>query len=398
MKLLSTILFIFVSISSFSQEFTHSGTIFDGNEKGVQNIEVQLHTKNISSYEISNPTYTNFNYNGGTSINGCDDCVQGPFNIGFSFTFFGNQYTQFYVSSNGWIGFSAGQTNGYVAQFIPNAGAPKNAILADWEDLFPNTGNMNFYVIGSSPNRKLVFNFNSVPHYGCRSNLHTFQIVLSETTNIIDVNLQNKPLCGGNSATLGLTNSSGTKVVPVGGKNASTWSISQGTTYRFTPATIQPEFTLNRSVFTNVNGFYSFSSTGLDINNFEFKILIPPPSTLSQLTNEDANYPIQLILGKVSYKSKDFYIFDVNNDGIITVSDNYLIHKRKNNLISSWSLVPKVRFFNSTEWNTIKNGTTNLKSSISGVESVTINSPTRNGTTNFYLLTTGYLNANKLIY
>jgi hypothetical protein len=52
------------------------------------------------------------------------------------------------VSSNGWIGFSAGQTNGYTAQFLPNGGAPKNAILADWEDLLPNTGNMNYYTTG----------------------------------------------------------------------------------------------------------------------------------------------------------------------------------------------------------------------------------------------------------
>lgn len=398
MKFLSTILLVLTSISLFSQEFSHSGTIFDGNEKGVQNIEVQLFTRNISSYEITNPTYSNFNYNGGTTITGCDDCVQGPYNIGFNFTFFGNQYTQFYVSSNGWIGFSPGQTNGYVAQFIPNGSAPKNAILADWEDLLPNTGNMNFYVTGVAPNRKLVFNFNSVPHYGCRSNLHTFQIVLSETTNVIDVNFQNKPLCGGSSATLGLTNITGNQVVPVGGKNASTWNITQGTSYRFTPATIQPEFTLNRSVFTNSNGFYNFSSTGLDINNFEFRIIIPSPVTLSQLTDEDANYPIQLVLGKVLFKSKDFYIFDVNDDGILTVSDTYLIHKRKNNLINNWPSVPKVRFFNSTEWNTIKNSTINLKSSIFGVQSVTINSPARNGTTNFYLLTTGYSNINKLIY
>jgi hypothetical protein len=382
----------------YGQEFSHSGVIYDSEERGVENVEVQLLTRSISSYEITNPTYSNYNYGGGTSVSGCDDCVQGPYNIGFNFTFFGNTYSQFYVSSNGWIGFSAGQTNGYVAQFIPNGGAPKNAILADWEDLFPNTGNMNYYVTGTAPNRVLVFNFNNVPHYGCRSNLHTFQIVLHETTNRIDINFQSKPLCGGNSATLGLTNITGSQVVPVGGKNATLWSITQGTSYRFTPSTVQTEFIFNRSVFTNINGQYNFTSTGLDINNFEFKIHVPAPYTKTQLTNTDGNFPIELILGRTPIKSKHYYGLDVNDDGKITVSDAYLIHQRKNGLISTWGSYPDLRFFSSTEWTTIKNGTTNLKSTITGTQSVTINSPVRGGSTNLYLITTGYRNNNKLFY
>lgn len=392
------ILFSLCSILSlWAQEFAYSGYVYDGNEVGVQNIKVELHTKSISNYSISNPTYSNYNYGGGTSVTGCDDCVQGPYNIGFNFTYFGNTYSQVYVSSNGWVGFSAGQTNGYVAQFIPNSSAPKNAIMADWEDLFPNTGNMNYYTTGTSPNRVFVFNFNNSPHYSCRTTYYTFQIVLYESSNVIDINVASKPNCNNNASTMGLTNSDGTKVVPVGGKNATVWSISSGTTYRFTPSTVQTSFSLNRNVYTNSSGYFVFTSTGLDINNFEFRIDIPTPTTTSSLTSTDANHPTDIVLGKTTLTSKEYYRADINNDSRITVSDAFLIYAKKSGLISNFSL-PSVRFFTSSEWTTIKNNTSNLKSTIPGSSSVTINSPVRNGSSNFYLLTTGFSNKNKLTY
>lgn len=396
--LLRGLLMGILSWSVSAQEFTHSGFIYDGNEVGVEGVKVELHTRSISSYEITMPTYSNYSYAGGTSVTGCDDCVQGPFNIGFNFTYFGNTYTQFYVSSNGWIGFSPGQTNGYVAQFLPNNSAPKNAILADWEDLFPSAGQMNYYVTGTSPNRKMVFNFNGVPFYGCRSTTVVWQIVLNETSNEIDINFQSKPQCGGYAATLGLTNSTGAQVVPVGGKNAVQWSINQGTSYKFSPSTIQTEFTLNRSVFTANNGNYNFTSTGLDINNYEFRIIIPAPTTVSNISFTDASYVSDLVLAKTPITSKEYYRMDINNDGKITISDSYLlfgiISGSKNNSI----LTPSLRFFSTTEWSNIKNSTTNLKSTISGVQTFTILNPVRGGSTNLYLLTTGFSNKNKLTY
>ena len=392
-------LFLFVTTLGLNaQEFSHSGYVYDGNEIGVQNIDVQLHVRNTSSYEITNPSYSNFNYVGGTSVTGCDDCVQGPFNIGFTFNYFGNNYTQFYASSNGWIGFSPGQTNGYVAQFLPNGSAPKNAIIADWEDLFPSTGQMNYYVSGVSPNRRMIFNYNSVPFYGCRSTVVTWQIVLHETTNKIDVNLLSKPSCGGSGATMGLTNIDGTRVVPVGGKNAVAWSISQPTTYSFTPSEIQTDFTLNRTVKTDLNGRYIFSTTGLDINNYQFKIVVPTPNTTSLFLNQDGGHVIDLVLGRQSITAKEYYRLDLNNDGIISVSDAFYSYSLVSGLKNSFGSLPSVRFFTQSEWNTIKTSTLNLKTSIPGLQTMSILSPVRNGTTNFYLLTTGYSNKTKLTY
>jgi hypothetical protein len=399
MKTIIRNIFLFVmALGVNAQEFSHSGYVYDGNEIGVQNIEVQLHIRNTSSYEITNPSYSNFNYVGGTSVTGCDDCVQGPFNIGFTFNYFGNNYTQFYASSNGWIGFSPGQTNGYVAQFLPNGSAPKNAIIADWEDLFPSTGQMNYYVSGTSPNRRMIFNYNSVPFYGCRSTVVTWQIVLHETTNKIDINMISKPLCGGSGATMGLTNIDGTRVVPVGGKNAVAWSINQPTSYSFTPSQIQTDFTLNRTVKTDLNGRYIFSSTGLDINNYQFKIIVPKPTTLSNYTISEANHITDIVLGRRTTSSRDFYRSDLNNDGKITISDSFLLFSLVSGLKNNTTLNLSSKFFNQTQWNTIKTSSINLKPTILGLESFEITSPTNNGITNLYLLTMGFSNKTKLTY
>ena len=371
------------------QEFTFSGYVYDVDQTGVANLPVELHTRSISSYEINEPSYSNYNFTGGSSLTGCDDCVQGPYNIGFTFNYFGNNYTQFYVSSNGWIGFSAGQTNGYTAQFLPNGGAPKNAILADWEDLLPNTGNMNYYTTGTAPNRVLVFNFNNVPHYGCRSNIHTFQIVLFETTNVIDVNFQSKPLCGGNGATLGLTNIDGGKVVPVGGKNASSWSILTPQKYRFSPSVVSNEFVLNRSVMTNTQGRYQFLTTGLDVNNFEFRVKFTVPTPTQQFTNNDGKRISDIVFGLVGTSGLNFHRFDLNNDGRINVSDQYLLFGLKSGSVVAW-VVPRSSVYTPNEFMSITNSTTNVRSLYPGSSSIMTGNLTRGGSQNFYIITPGY--------
>lgn len=383
---------IFISFFFFgivnAQEFTFSGYVYDADQSGIANIPVELHTRSISTYNITNPTYSNYNYGGGTAIPGCDDCVRGPYNIGFNFNYFGNNYSQFYVGSNGWIGFSPGQTSGYVAQFIPNGGAPKNAILADWEDLFPSS-QMTYYVTGNSPDRKLVVNFNSVPFYGCRTTFVTWQIVLHETTNIIDINVLSKPQCGGYSATMGLTDINGTKVVPVGGRNATQWSISSPQSIRFTPSTISNDFVLNRTTQTDSQGRYQFLSTGLDINNFEFRVKVTTPSPTQQYTNNDGKKISDIIFGSIPTNGITFHRFDLNNDGKINVSDQYLLFGMKTGLINLWS-IPRSSYFTPSEFISISNSTTNVRSLYPGSTSIITGNLTRGGTQNFYLINPGY--------
>ena len=60
-KFVASILFLVLVFHLQGQEFTYSGNIYDGNEVGVQGVEVQLLTKNISNYESDSSKFnTNF--------------------------------------------------------------------------------------------------------------------------------------------------------------------------------------------------------------------------------------------------------------------------------------------------------------------------------------------------
>lgn len=383
------ILFIILSSTTFAQPFTYSGYVKGANEQGLQNIPVSLYGKRTDPYEITFPSYsTAASYNTGTVIPSSDDVTHGPFNIGFTFNFFGNNYTQFYVGSNGWIGFSGGQTTGYVAQYIPNASSPMNVILADWEDLLPGSSNIYYTTIGSAPNRKLVVSFYNVPHYSCNTNLHTFQFVLFETTNVIEVNYLSKPQCGSSNATAGLVNSNNTNVVPVGGKNASQWNVTNYSV-RYTPSTPETNFSLKGTYYTNASGYFNMIPN-LDAQSYQFQVRLENLS-MSNLTNNEAIYPIQINHNSTPMTSKLYYQMDINSDGVISVSDSYNIFGNISGRFPVWSNSPSYRIFNQSEWNVIKNGSNNLKSTYPGVQSMII-TPINGGSTTFYLVRTGFTN------
>jgi hypothetical protein len=396
MKQILIILFILISNFVLGQTFTYSGYIYNANEIGANNVKVNLLTKLTVPYLITTPTYSPpLAYNSGTVVSSSDDVITGLYNIGFTFNFFGLNYTQFYICSNGWIGFSAGQTNGYTAMYLPNTSSPKNVIMADWEDLYPTSSNIYYQTIGSAPNRKLVVSFYNCPHYSCGTSLYTFQFVLYETSNIIDINVLSKPLCSGYSATQGLVNSTNTVVVPVGGRNASEWSISTGETKRFTPSTPETTFSLHSTYYTNSSGYYNINPA-LDINNYVFQIQIPEPIPVTTIQNKDSYFVDSLVLGLKSIKSVDYYRMDVNNDNRFTISDVFYIFMKKNGLLS-W-VTPSTYIFTPTQFTTIKTSTINLKPTYPGLQNITISSPTNGGNSNFYIVKTGYSNLTNITY
>ncbi|WP_169577871.1 T9SS type A sorting domain-containing protein [Salisaeta longa] len=68
-----------------------------------------------------------------------DNSVIGPFDLGFTFRFFGQDYTQYWISSNGWIAFSdpGGEAESFNS-IIPDADAPNALVAWFWDDLDPS--------------------------------------------------------------------------------------------------------------------------------------------------------------------------------------------------------------------------------------------------------------------
>ena len=141
---------------------------------------------------------------------------------------------------------------------------------------------------------------------------------------------------------------------------------------------------------TDATGRYSFSrATNPSI---EYYISFTPP-TLPALTNNDAQVSNSIVLNSSLLKSRDYYRFDTNADGRITISDTYSIYAKRNNLFTSFSATPPdSRIFTSAQWTTISNNSSNLKISHPGVQSVTINTPASGGVSTYYITRVGYAN------
>ena len=133
------------------------------------------------------------------------------FSIPFTFHFYCNDYTSVAVGSNGLIYF-IDDTSGYENVCIPGAnedGIP--AVIAPlWDDLNPGrAGEIYCQLKGDPPNRKLIVQWEGVPHYYSGTGAATFQAILCERKGAIlfqykDVDFGNALYDDGASATVGV--------------------------------------------------------------------------------------------------------------------------------------------------------------------------------------------------
>jgi gliding motility-associated-like protein len=213
-------------------------------------------TVTTTSYSVDSIPYTPFAFNTGTPVLiGIDDEWSGVISLPFCFDFFGSTYTQCVVGSNGCIGFDLANANQYntwpIADSIPTTTVPDmlNTIMGPWHDIDPGVGGSQYYELqGAAPCRRLVVSWFQVPMFSvtCNSLLATHQIVLYETTNIIEVYIQDKPICptwNSGAAIEGIQDATGTQAYVVPGRNYPVQWTATNDAWRFTPAGA-PQYTL----------------------------------------------------------------------------------------------------------------------------------------------------------
>ncbi|MEW6470610.1 MAG: hypothetical protein AB1458_16995, partial [Bacteroidota bacterium] len=122
-------------------------------------------------------------------------------------------------------------------QLIPNSAAPNNLIALAWEDYDPSQGGtISYFTTGTAPNRLLVVHFNQVPHAGGGGGPVNAQIVLYETTHVIEIHTTSQVSDGG-LHTMGIENAGGTIAVAAPGRNAANWTTNSDGK-RFTPGPV----------------------------------------------------------------------------------------------------------------------------------------------------------------
>lgn len=210
-----------------------------------------------TSYNLSAISYTPYNYLSGVAppapFYTQDDYYSGVINLPFTFCFFGNAYNQCVIGNNSMISFNTAYASGSnpwpltAASGIPSPSQQLNSIMGPYMDIAPfllsvqDSNYVNYATFGTAPCRKFVVSYYQVPFYNsgtCPNTNLTSQIVLYETTNVIEIYIGNKQSCAGWNGGLaieGIQNATGSTGYPVPGRNNSVWSaVNDG--YRWSPS------------------------------------------------------------------------------------------------------------------------------------------------------------------
>ena len=173
----------------------------------------------------------------GTNMNLNDDSRFFP--IDFDFNFYGRDYSQIAVGSNGGVYFEDAYMS-YSNKILPTIGAGMTSFVAPlWDDLDPSyNGSVYYEIQGTAPNRKLIVQYNDVAHFSNSTNGVSFQVILNESNasilmQYLDVDFGNAGYNGGASATVGLQDSTtfaqqySYNTTSLSNNQAILWSIAQ---------------------------------------------------------------------------------------------------------------------------------------------------------------------------
>ena len=174
-----------------------------------------------------------------------------PNPIGFTFIFYGIPYTQCLIGPNGNVDFNISLAGAHTAWEIlgPLLGNATvfNTICGPWCDILePAGGSIAYSTDGVAPNRKFVVTYCHDAMFSCTTQYTTSQIIMYETTNIVEVHLAHKDICtnwnpgpdtppDGGRAIIGVQNATGTSATVAPGRDwIPVWSATNEA-WRFTP-------------------------------------------------------------------------------------------------------------------------------------------------------------------
>ena len=210
-----------------------------------------------TSYTVTSIPYTPpAAFNAGTPVLiGIDDHWSSAITLPFSFCFFGTQYNSVVIGSNEIISFDLSYASSFCpwsltsGVAIPSSTYPLGSIMFPYQDIDPtNQGGTYWQIIGTAPSRMLVVSFYDVPYYGGTGSVSTddcpsppiyatSMMVLYESTNIIEVYIQEKDDCpewNSGLAIEGIQDATGANAAYVPGRNNTVWTATNDA-WRFTP-------------------------------------------------------------------------------------------------------------------------------------------------------------------
>jgi hypothetical protein len=331
MRYLLSILLLFVSILSIGQTFTYSGYIYNSDSSGANNVPVKI-------YKRTTPTLTGFtsqtNYNGHSYYRS--------------------------TGTNTWTGARDACTamGGHLVTM--NSSAENTFIFNTWP-----SGWIGFY-------QNKTLSTYSEPYGG-------WVWVTNEAVNFTSWNGGEPNNAGGEDYAQFVG----------GGK----WNDLPNNYYlnyviEFDYIVTYTTWTLEQTVYTNSSGYWNISKPTNPATEWYIQIDAPIPASAIQVT--DITAACNVVIKKTTFNGLHYYMYDVNGDGTVTVSDAYYIGARKYGIFTDWVNSFTSRLFLTSEYNAIKATTANMKIMYPGTNSITITSPVSGGSANYYLIAPGY--------
>lgn len=179
-----------------------------------------------------------------------DDVWSNSISLPFNFCYYGNNYNQIIIGSNGTVSFDTlNNTPGGYSEWSFNTNLPSatmflNTIFGVYHDIDPSKGGEVGWELITLPSgcRAMVIGWKDVPMYSttCNNLLYTGMIVLYENSNIIDVYVKEKNTCASwnsGNALIGIQNANGTAAVVAPNRNSTSpdWNTTNEA-WRFTPS------------------------------------------------------------------------------------------------------------------------------------------------------------------
>lgn len=298
----------------------------------------------ISGTVIANPTYVTLS----------DDQWSAVVPIGFNFNFYGNNFTQCVIGSNGVVSFNLGNAGGYCPWALtgigslPNAGfaAALNSMMPAYHDILPPAGGSIYYeTIGTAPNRRFIVVYKNLQNFGPAGFCADMALIMNETSNSFEFHLGYKsmsPSWNNGLAIQGSQNAAGNLAHITPGRNNTQWTAiadsrkwtptAPGNTSNYTISTIPYEVLVNTAVLNTLVWANTLNNTTWPYNGGNLNILMALPGVTGYFLSNSlpvacSNNPITstsdtTFITGVSSSVSASMTSDICSSGIGTVTAN----------------------------------------------------------------------------
>jgi len=225
-----------------------------------------------------------------SSYSGEDEGKAGPFDLGFTFKYYGVEYSNVWFCSNGFISFSDITDAAMNNDQIPNSDIPNNLIAGIWDDLDGGTTGSVYY---KQETNKFIIQYDNWPGYYSGTGPFTWQFVIHKNGQIL---LYYNTIAGtSSSSTVGIENNNGTDGLQV---------VYNGTYLENNLAlqfSAEPEWLTAENVEGTVyNGnsisiLLNFVTEGLDSGDYSMDMVI----TCNDPLNSEVEVPISMRISSV---------------------------------------------------------------------------------------------------